>query len=500
MIDADTVEPMTDPDSGFWSQSDQLRHVFDFARSRRVAPFATLGCVLRRAVASVEPNVVLPATVGDVASVNLFTCAVGRSGGGKGASDAVGFVAVRFLDGEGKEIEAQRPNAGSGEGLARLFKGHSDKDGNSPPLTKAHLIVPEVATLVALADRQGATLESELLKGFSGEPLGFTNAHKDTTTAIEAHSYRLCLGVGVQPENAGFFLSRERNGLPQRFLWLPTNDPDAPEVKPPAVKPIEVTIPDFGTDRYIVDTPEHIRAEIDSHRYHVLRGTEGIDPLDGHLMLTQLKVAFALAVLSGRKDIDTDDWKIAHELIQVSKTVRAGIREAVEVKYRRENRAKALATADREALISEKLAEATQGRVAKAITRKLERVGKSTRHNLRKACASAIRSDFDPVFELLIENGVVVSCEGGASDASEYELADGGGVITPKLHPPGKCHLPAQTGGVRKGVTYTPYTFHRRHFPRKVDTPTPAARLCQVRHHQPAGADRSLLRRPTMRR
>ncbi|SLH95785.1 Uncharacterised protein [Mycobacteroides abscessus subsp. massiliense] len=424
MIDANTVEPMTDPDGGFWSQRDELQHVLDFAQSRRVAPYAVLGCVLRRAVACVEPNVVLPATVGDVASVNLFTCSVGRSGGGKGASDAAGFAAVRFLGLDGEVIKTERPNPGSGEGLARLFKGRNDKDGDaSTALTRAHLNVPEVSTLAALADRQGATLEAELLKGFSGEPLGFNNAHKETTTAIEAHSYRLCMGVGVQPENAQFFLSREKNGLPQRFLWLPTNDPNAPKVQPPAVEPIDVIVPDFGTERFIVGIPERARREIDAHRYSVLTGAEGIDPLDGHLMLTQLKVAFALAVLSGRKDIDTDDWTIAHELIEVSKTVRTDIRQAVDAKYRRENQAKALAAADREAIIAEKLTESTQERVSKAITRKLSRVGKATRHQLRQACAAAIRDDFDPVFELFIDTGFLVSCKGGDTDASEYQLA-----------------------------------------------------------------------------
>ena len=42
----------------------------------------------------------------------------------------------------------------------------------------------------------------------------------------------MCLGVGAQPENADFFLSREKDGFPQRFLWLPTVDPHAPSSDP----------------------------------------------------------------------------------------------------------------------------------------------------------------------------------------------------------------------------------------------------------------------------
>ena len=55
--DDDLIE---DPDAGFWSQTDELTHIRAFARARRVSPYATLGCALRRATGCVEPHVVLP--------------------------------------------------------------------------------------------------------------------------------------------------------------------------------------------------------------------------------------------------------------------------------------------------------------------------------------------------------------------------------------------------------------------------------------------------------
>ncbi|MGH3265790.1 MAG: hypothetical protein ACRDNS_27775 [Trebonia sp.] len=422
MIDANTVEPMPepDPDAEFWSQRDELDHVLRFARSRRVAPFPVLGCVLRRAVACVPPSVVLPPIVGDVASVNIYTGSSGRSGRGKGGADAAGFAAVRFLDASGIEIDTPRPNPGSGEGLARLFKGRGD---NEPAITAAHLIVPEVGTLAALASRQGSTLSAELLKGFMGEPLGFTNAHKDTTTAIAAHSYRLCLGVGVQPENAEFFLSREKDGFPQRFWWLQTIDPHAPEVRPAPVEPIDITVPDFGPDRCIVPIPAQAADEIDAHRHRVLIGSDDVDPLDGHLMLTRLKVGFGLAVLAGRKGVDADDWKIAGELIEVSKQVRDDMRAAVDERRRRENQAKAFDAADRDAIIAARLSEDTQKRVAQAITRKLRRVESATRLELRRACDSSIRNDFDGVFDLFLDKQFLACCGGGDGHAARYRLA-----------------------------------------------------------------------------
>lgn len=422
MIDATTVKPMRDPDSAadFWSQRDELHHILRFARYRRAAPWAVLANVLRRCVASIEPSVVLPPTVGSIASVNLYTASAGKSGQGKGASDGAGFDSIRFVDQYDQEIATPRPNPGSGEGLARLFKGRGE---NEEPITRAHLIVPEVNTLTALAGRQGATLPSELLKAFSGEPLGFTNAHKDTTTAIPAHSYRLCLGVGVQPENADFFLSRTKDGFPQRFVWVPTDDPEAPEEKPDRVEPIDIRVPTFDRERYIVSIPGHVAEEIDCHRVRVLKGADDVDPLDGHLMLTRLKVSFAFAVLGGRRDVDSDDWKIAGTVIDLSTRVRAKVQASVEESRRRSNQSKALDAADRDAIIAARLSEDAEKRVANAITNKLKRVDSATERELRQACASGIRRDFPPVFDWLLDKQMIVECEVGEGRAPRYQIA-----------------------------------------------------------------------------
>ncbi|MGX6511279.1 hypothetical protein [Rhodococcus sp. SJ-2] len=408
-----------DPDEGFWTQRPELEHLRAFARSRRAAPYATLACVLRRATSCIEPNVVLPPTVGGIVSVNLFTASAGRSGQGKGAADAAGFDCINLCDHNSDSLDAHRPNAGSGEGLARLFKGRGKDE---PGITRAHLIVPEVGTLAALAGRQGGTLPSELLKAYMGEPLGFTNSSRETTTAIEAHAYRLCLGVGVQPENAGFFLEREKDGFPQRFQWVSTIDPYAPEERPDPVDPIDIKVPDFGRDRYVVPIPDEARQEIDEHRRLVLIGSQDVDPLDGHLMLTRLKIAFALAVLSQRKEIDESDWKLAGELTDMSQRVRSDIKLLLAEKHRRENAAKAHDQADREEIVRERLTEKTHARVLNAIENKLRRVEIATRGDLERACRKDIRDEFDYVFETLLEAGFIVESERGEGRAERFEF------------------------------------------------------------------------------
>ena len=109
-----------DPDAPFWSQRDILGHIHQFARSRRVAPYAVLGCVLRRAISCVEPGVKLPPTIGGSVSVNLFTASAGKSGQGKGAADAAGKAAIRFPNNVGDDLDGESPSIGTGEGLARL--------------------------------------------------------------------------------------------------------------------------------------------------------------------------------------------------------------------------------------------------------------------------------------------------------------------------------------------------------------------------------------------
>jgi hypothetical protein len=86
--DDDSDETVSEPDHEFWSQTDVLAHVRKFARSRGASPYATLGCVLRRVIGCVEPDVVLPPTVGGQVSLNLFTVPVGPSGAGKDIANA----------------------------------------------------------------------------------------------------------------------------------------------------------------------------------------------------------------------------------------------------------------------------------------------------------------------------------------------------------------------------------------------------------------------------
>lgn len=415
----DMIAEDADPTYVFWNQRDTLRHVYLFARSRRVAPFAVLACVLRRAMSAVPPNVMIPPIIGGTVSLNLFTATLGRSGQGKDAADGAGFAAVNFPSPAGLPMEAPRPQIGTGEGLARLFKGSK----NQEPLTAAHLVVPEISTLAAIVGRQGATLADQLLMAYMGQPLGFQNASADTTTAVGAHSYRLCLGVNSQPENAAFFLDRATDGFPQRFLWASAVDIYAPMDRPAAVEPIDVLLPTFGTSRREISVPEEVWADMDAHRTRVLIADPDTDPLDGHLMLTRLKVAFALAILDTRSDVSMDDWRIAGQLIDLSTATRTSAQAAVAAQRKNANRAKAHDQADRELIISERLTEGRQTRAGRSILRKLNKVGKATRRELRHFLDSSVRSELDSVLDIWVGEGTLTMTAGLSRDSDEFEVA-----------------------------------------------------------------------------
>lgn len=427
LIAATPTAGSEEAENEFWTQREVLAHVRAFARSRGVAPYAVLGAVLRRAIALVPPSVQLPPIVGDAASVNLYTVSVGRSGQGKDAANGVARAAIVFVDADDEVVEdpPAAVGVGSGEGLAKALRPSDDESATA---THVNLEVPEISTLGALADRKGATVVGELLKAYMGQALGFTNARKDTTSFVSAHSYRMCLGVGAQPENANVFMSREGDGLPQRFLWLPTTDPHAPapaEEHSDPVRPERVLIPTSfpvvvpGTPHHI-QVPAQVRASIRWHRHQILTGVDHIDPLDGHLMLTRLKVGFGLALLDGRRQITMEDWDLAGRLVEVSNHERTKLRDLVADRRRHANVVKAIDQADRQKIIVERQVRDNSTRVWDTIQRKLLRTGPVSRRDLQRACDSTIASDFSAVFDEALDEGRLVMV--GDANAALYAL------------------------------------------------------------------------------
>ncbi|GIL29930.1 toprim domain-containing protein [Actinocatenispora comari] len=382
----------------FWRARPYLAHIRQYAQARMVGPWAVLGNVLVRVACATEPTTMLPKLIGHYGSLNTFIAFVGPSGLGKGTAAAAADDLLQLSD----EIDEMPP--GSGEGIARMF-AHRYKEGAGADATwtltkdrtRLLLVADEVDSLAALGGRKGATLLPELRKAWSGERLGFAYGDREKAVILPAHSYRLGLTVGVQPERAGALLDDAAGGTPQRFLWLPVGDPDVPECDVDDPGTAELTLPKVGA----MTVPAAIGAEIKANRRHQLR-TE----TSNHDMMLRLKVAALLALMDDRGDINAEDWELAGVVKAVSDETQQRIRDALSDAARRTNHGRALADADREIVKADRVAEATGQRIARFLRRKITAQGVSLR-DVRHALASRDRPDFESGLDRLVAAGEV---------------------------------------------------------------------------------------------
>jgi len=386
----------------FWSARKSLRQIQAFARARRVGPWALFGSVIVRLVANIPPNVVIPAIIGGPASLNLFIGIVSTSGGGKGSAEAAAVDAIMV-----PEVTTMGP--GSGEGIAHLF-AHRNRQGNiETHATQVILSAAEVETMAALKGRQASTLFPELRKAWTGEPLGFAYVDPTKRLTVGRHKYRLCLLVGIQPEKAGVILDDADAGTPQRFLWLPANDPDAPDqapIQPVAIKDPRPTASLAPNRLHPFQVCQVAVEEIVSARVEQLRGNTGTD-LDGHALLGQLKVAAALALLDCRhEEITEEDWRLAKTVRAVSDNTRQNVIDSLAKVQARRNHQRAEAEAQRAIVVDHRKIEDATQRVGRFVMAKLNGIWIS-HSELRGALPGRDRGHFEDAITRLIESGLV---------------------------------------------------------------------------------------------
>jgi hypothetical protein len=164
-------------------------------------------------------------------------------------------------------------------------------------------------------------------------------------------------------------------GTPQRFVWLTAVDDDMPEVEPdepprldlgrwtanPQVRST-VSLIDFDTaqNSHLADPadPAHYEVlgvpaiaedEIKTVQRAIRHGSEKVDPLDGHRLLVQLKVAAALMALEGRRQAITEsDWTRARLMMAVSDITRQAVKIELRSKERHQNTNRGRAEGERE--------------------------------------------------------------------------------------------------------------------------------------------------------
>jgi hypothetical protein len=395
----------------FWELTNILRHIRDFARARRVSPWAVLGVEMARVLTTIPPSVQLPPLVGGRASLNLFIGLVGESGKGKGAPERAAADAFHINP-------IYVTGIGSGEGINHVF-GHYDRSLGMTVMDRQCVLfsVPEIDMLAALGQRNASTLLPQLRKAWSGEALSFAYVAKDKAIVIREHEYRLNLIVGIQPGRAGALLDDSDGGTPQRFVWLPCSDPDAPEQRPPEPPPIDLTAiaenwpPLVGVDLagrsgpHEIGLPDKAIQLVDRNRLAALRGEDIGSSLDGHALLCRIKVAVALAFLHDERDVSDDVWEMSGAVMEVSSATRRGVEAGLADRVDKQNRARGRSEGARAVEADTVREEEAIKRVAGVILRKLDKLGGSAaRSAVRVEVAFRDRkSYFDAALDMLIE-------------------------------------------------------------------------------------------------
>lgn len=389
--------------AAFWQERSILAHIEQFARGRMASPWAVLGTVICRVLVTVPPHVVLPPITGGRASLNTFVALVGPSGSGKGAAEAAGVDAIDV-----GSVDVQ--TAGSGEGLVKLF-GHTQQGQVVRDRTSVLLSVPEVDNLVALKTRMGATIMPLLRSGWSGEKIGFSYADPTKAVQIEPHTYRLCMLLGVQPGRAEPLLDDADGGTPQRFVWLPATDPEAPDLTPAAPSPVPVpsqTWPSASQGLFELVVPDVAFQTVRAARLAGLRGSG--EALNGHALLTRLKVAQALTFLDRRRVMTEDDWRLAGVVMQVSERTRSSVVQHLSDEAEQTSLRRGKAEGKRAAVADDVKDEHAVQRVCRNVLRHLAD-GELASSELSRRLASRDRDRLDDVLDRLVGTGFITITE-----------------------------------------------------------------------------------------
>lgn len=424
-------EKSLDPDplnreaeAAFWESRAVLRTVRDFADARMVGRWALLGATLARAAAEVEPTTVIPPIRGGAASLNLFVALCGESGGGKSEAITVSGEVLATSDGALPLVTS----LGSGEGILTAY-GHAAAPPKGEPNKRPVFVqdrlsvlfdVDEVGALGALSTRTNSTLLPTLKSAWSARTLGNQNADPSRVRRLDAHAYRLALIVGVQPELSGAIFDDAGGGFPQRFLWLPTYHRDRGAMGAPEVPSPHAWTP--PNDDFIREDGQWLEVGMPSEAVAAVRAAAAAEnrpigsmassvALDGHAVLSRMKVAALLALLDGRTSATGQDWQLSETIMAVSDHTRAGVQAVLTRKAGVEADRRAARAGRSEAIASETRDETTVVRVLGRVRKILEESEAVPEGKLRKRFSRDPREAVPEALERLVESGEVIAEE-----------------------------------------------------------------------------------------
>jgi hypothetical protein len=325
----DWLDDITEIDQRFWHLRPSLKCIYDAALARMASPWAVFAHCAAKALAVVPPHVTLPPIIGGKGSLNWFALVIDSSGGGKGAAAA---TAAELTEHRCATVPVR--NLGSGEGIIDAYRVPGDKRTGEPATWRqsVHFNADEIDGFTAQAGRSGSTLGPWLRSAFFAEQLGATTI-RSGGEHLGRHSYRLVLTMSAQPTRCAGLLAEQGGGTPQRFMWFPACDPRILAAKQDSRPLAGLDLPDAleWPHPTVLTIPEDARQAIIASRE--LRGGGHIDPdrdrAGGHHLFVREKLAYALAVLDGRTEMNQEDWILSSDAAEVSLTTREYVEHEV---------------------------------------------------------------------------------------------------------------------------------------------------------------------------
>jgi hypothetical protein len=283
----------------------------------------------------------------------MFVATVGGSGSGKGdaaANAGRAFPSARLeLLSEG--ITDHLP-PGSGQGLVdclfEMLEDEIEVNGKKKTVRRkqqthhnAFFEMDEGEALGALA--KDSILLETMRTIWSGKTVGQVNVDVERRRVLPGGTYTYGINIQVQPTKAAKLIEDDAGGTPQRFLWVPTQDPSieaatgenlgALDWLPPSAMSLDriATTPSNGeyVRHYLTQDPTII-AEIRAHDLAVQRGELILDPLDAHALNMRRRVAALLALLDDTLHVTLVHWELSAVVMSASKATRDVVLGAVQ--------------------------------------------------------------------------------------------------------------------------------------------------------------------------
>lgn len=362
----------------WFSATDMLTQIKDFAHSLMINPWAAMLGVLIRYSADIPPTVVLPGlNGGSRGSLNLYGVFAGKSGAGK--SDLLKAIDEWFLP--RPPFRADDPvvhfSIGTGEGISARFVQMRKPEGSPANAAmvptqvayQALMEIDEIGMLDRLAERGGQVIVETLKTMWTGGGVAPGLADSTRLRPLDPHSYRLCVYMGAQPGLGKVLFSKESKlgGFTQRWLFATLRDPmlKADDVIPEPPAPLTrmphprmpfPSGPVFGGPGIGMPGRNTWTLGIDQRITDILlsetlrRRTGDEHALDGHILFTKLRVAAVLAIMHGHDEVDLFWFELAEGIMAHSEHTREALIRAIGDEAKAERVAKAMDDGEMEML------------------------------------------------------------------------------------------------------------------------------------------------------